>query len=101
MNTTQHTETTRPAPTADPVYLENTLLRVFGVLFCHDAKRARTRTGKSKSIAAEAKRESRSGSIQNTRSRDLSHTRSPWRSCASNQASADRRKRQSRFPNVS
>lgn len=29
---------------ADPVYLENTLLRVFGVLFCHDPKRARSRT---------------------------------------------------------
>jgi hypothetical protein len=32
--------------TAEPVYLETTLLRVFGVLFCHDAKRARARTGK-------------------------------------------------------
>lgn len=30
---------------AEPVYLENTLLRVFGVLFCHDPKRARQRTG--------------------------------------------------------
>ncbi|MFI4960302.1 MAG: replication initiator protein A, partial [Hyphomicrobiales bacterium] len=29
----------------DKLYLENTLLRVFGVLFCHDPKRARTRTG--------------------------------------------------------
>lgn len=31
---------------AEPVYLESTLLRVFGVLFCHDPKRARSRTGK-------------------------------------------------------
>jgi hypothetical protein len=31
--------------TVEPVYLENTLLRVFGVLFCHDPKRARHRTG--------------------------------------------------------
>jgi hypothetical protein len=29
----------------DKLYLENTLLRIFGVLFCHDPKRARTRTG--------------------------------------------------------
>jgi hypothetical protein len=42
---TQHTDNTRPTPTAEPVYLENTLLRVFGVLFCHDAKRARQRSG--------------------------------------------------------
>lgn len=31
---------------AVPVYLESTLLRVFGVLFCHDPKRARSHTGK-------------------------------------------------------
>jgi hypothetical protein len=31
--------------TTEPVYLENTLLRIFGVLFCHDPKRARTRSG--------------------------------------------------------
>src|SRR6266478_122093 len=31
---------------AEPVYLESTLLRVFGVLFCHDPKRARSRIGK-------------------------------------------------------
>ncbi len=30
----------------EAVYFENTLLRVFGVLFCHDPKQARTRTGK-------------------------------------------------------
>ena len=28
----------------DKLYMENTLLRVFGALFCHDAKRARART---------------------------------------------------------
>ncbi|MCX7310029.1 MAG: replication initiator protein A, partial [Afipia sp.] len=33
------------AQVAEPVYLENTLLRVFGVLFCHDPKRARLRSG--------------------------------------------------------
>ena len=31
---------------SDKLYMENTLLRVFGVLFCHDPKRARTRSGK-------------------------------------------------------
>jgi hypothetical protein len=45
MEATQHNKDTRPASTAEPVYLENTLLRVFGVLFCHDPKRARQRTG--------------------------------------------------------
>src|ERR1700688_2671212 len=44
METAQHTNTTRPA-SIQPVYLENTLLRVFGVLFCHDPKRARQRSG--------------------------------------------------------
>jgi Replication initiator protein A len=41
--------TAAAAPTAgnaiDKLYLENTLLRIFGALFCHDPKRARTRTG--------------------------------------------------------
>ena len=32
------------APPADKFYMENTLLRVSGALFCHDAKRAATRT---------------------------------------------------------
>jgi hypothetical protein len=32
------------APTHDKLYMENTLLRVSGALFCHDAKRASTRT---------------------------------------------------------
>src|SRR5664279_1828838 len=44
METTQRTD--NPRQQAEPVYLESTLLRVFGVLFCHDPKRARTRTGK-------------------------------------------------------
>jgi hypothetical protein len=38
METTQRTENQQQQ--AEPVYLENTLLRVFGVLFCHDPKRA-------------------------------------------------------------
>jgi hypothetical protein len=45
MEAIRHTDTMRPASTAEAVYLENTLLRVFGVLFCHDAKRARQRSG--------------------------------------------------------
>jgi hypothetical protein len=45
MEPAQHTDTTQPASVVEPVYLENTLLRVFGVLFCHDAKRARQRSG--------------------------------------------------------
>lgn len=44
MEATQRTDNRRQQ--ADPVYLESTLLRVFGVLFCHDPKRARSRTGK-------------------------------------------------------
>jgi hypothetical protein len=32
--------------TSDKLYMENTLLRVAGALFCHDAKRASTRTDK-------------------------------------------------------
>jgi hypothetical protein len=37
---------TAPAPViaSDKLYMENTLLRVAGALFCHDAKRAATRT---------------------------------------------------------
>src|SRR5271169_3492195 len=44
-------QTTTPAETsvhqpqpAEKLYMENTLLRIFGALFCHDAKRARGRT---------------------------------------------------------
>jgi hypothetical protein len=44
MEATQGTDNVRQQP-ADPVYLESTLLRVFGVLFCHDPKRARSRAG--------------------------------------------------------
>ncbi len=45
MEATQRTDNPRQQP-AEPVFLESTLLRVFGVLFCHDPKRARSRTGK-------------------------------------------------------
>src|SRR5450755_596325 len=45
MEATQSTDNQRQQQ-AEPVYLESTLLRVFGVLFCHDPKRARSRTGK-------------------------------------------------------
>src|SRR6185312_3658495 len=45
MEATKTADNQRPL-SADPVYIESTLLRVFGVLFCHDRKRARTRTGK-------------------------------------------------------
>ena len=44
MQATQSTDNHRQQ--AEAVYLESTLLRVFGVLFCHDPKRARSRTGK-------------------------------------------------------
>src|SRR5665213_3722863 len=45
MEATQHTDNAQQR-TAEPVYLESTLLRVFGVLFCHDPKRARSRIEK-------------------------------------------------------
>jgi hypothetical protein len=44
MEATQRTDNQRQP--SEPVYLESTLLRVFGVLFCHDPKRARSRIGK-------------------------------------------------------
>jgi hypothetical protein len=46
MEVTQRIDTTRqrPQPIAK-LYMENTLLRVAGALFCHDPKRASTRTG--------------------------------------------------------
>jgi hypothetical protein len=44
MEATRSTDSLRPQ--AEPVYLESSLLRVFGVLFCHNPKRARSRTGK-------------------------------------------------------
>src|SRR3954471_6581283 len=40
----QTTNDKQPAQNAEKLYMENTLLRIFGALFCHDAKRARTRT---------------------------------------------------------
>src|SRR5438045_5985850 len=41
------TEKTRQQPQLiENLYMENTLLRVAGALFCHDPKRAPTRTGK-------------------------------------------------------
>ena len=40
------TETqSNPVRPSEAVFLENTLLRVFGVLFCHDPRRARKTTG--------------------------------------------------------
>src|SRR5712692_7956297 len=46
MEITQRIERTpqHPQPIAK-LYMENTLLRVTGALFCHDPKRAQTRTG--------------------------------------------------------
>src|SRR5436305_5616904 len=45
MNATAKVERRQQAPLAsDKLYIENTLLRVAGALFCHDAKRAPTRT---------------------------------------------------------
>ena len=41
----QSSDTASAPQPAEPVYLENTLLRVLGVLFCHDPKGARRRTG--------------------------------------------------------
>jgi hypothetical protein len=41
------TETKNAEPSSqstDKIYMENTLLRVAGAMFCHDAKRAPTRT---------------------------------------------------------
>jgi hypothetical protein len=37
-------ETSEPVQPTEKLYIENTLLRVAGALFCHDAKRAPTRT---------------------------------------------------------
>src|SRR5580693_6503319 len=38
-------EETQPAQRVEKLYMENTLLRVAGALFCHDPKRAATRAG--------------------------------------------------------
>src|ERR1700686_86325 len=46
MEATQRTDRTRQKPELiQKLYMENTLLRVAGALFCHDPKRASTRTG--------------------------------------------------------
>jgi hypothetical protein len=45
MKTETHTNTEQKvAAPADKLYMENTLLRISGALFCHDAKRAAART---------------------------------------------------------
>ena len=46
MTSNTRSRTTEPAQgsAANKLYMENTLLRVAGALFCHDAKRARSRT---------------------------------------------------------
>jgi len=47
MSVTQRTDKVASEnKTSEKLYMENTLLRVFGALFCHDPKRARTRSGK-------------------------------------------------------
>ena len=47
MASSHRADAARPhGETSEKLYMENTLLRVFGALFCHDPKRARTRTGK-------------------------------------------------------
>src|ERR1700724_983998 len=38
-------DVTKPVQQTEKLYMENTLLRVSGALFCHDPKRAATRTG--------------------------------------------------------
>jgi hypothetical protein len=42
--TARAAETSHPVQQTDKLYMENTLLRVAGALFCHDAKRAPTHT---------------------------------------------------------
>jgi len=47
MEATQRTDSAKLQPAhLEKLYMENTLLRVAGALFCHDPKRASTRTGK-------------------------------------------------------
>ncbi len=47
MKATHRAQKTRhPGEPIEKLYMENTLLRVAGALFCHDPKRASTRTGK-------------------------------------------------------
>lgn len=46
MEATHRADKTRqPGELIDKLYMENTLLRIAGALFCHDPKRASTRTG--------------------------------------------------------
>jgi NAD(P)-dependent dehydrogenase (short-subunit alcohol dehydrogenase family) len=42
--TARAAETSEPVQRTEKLYMENTLLRVAGALFCHDAKRAPTHT---------------------------------------------------------
>ena len=42
--TARAAKTDQAAPSTEKIYMENTLLRVAGALFCHDAKRAPTHT---------------------------------------------------------
>src|SRR5258708_13806481 len=44
METKEGTSHAPSAPAIEKLYMENTLLRVSGALFCHDAKSASTRT---------------------------------------------------------
>ena len=47
MKVAQRTKTeSTESKSSEKLYMENTLLRVFGALFCHDPKRARARAGK-------------------------------------------------------
>jgi hypothetical protein len=41
----QTTTSAEPVQKSDKLYIENNLLRIAGALFCHDPKRAATRTG--------------------------------------------------------
>src|SRR6202795_2089503 len=41
----QTTPSIEPVQKSDKLYIENNLLRIAGALFCHDPKRAATRTG--------------------------------------------------------
>ena len=44
--TNRAAKTRQPGEPIEKLYMENTLLRIAGALFCHDPKRASTRTGK-------------------------------------------------------
>jgi len=53
-----------PTLVGDKLYMENTLLRVAGALFCHDAKRAPSHIEQIELIVAWTKRISSFGPIQ-------------------------------------